>query len=177
MKRVVSILIVFLLTVLPALAEPSFSTFDYVTGWAGGGRFIYYDFPDVTLNLPAEWENSFTVKQDEFGIAFYQTASYEKFQEEGLDGGGFLFRLCASEDESFKDLLTYEYLGYSENAGLHFYLTLPPEYTAYPDEAIMAEYNEMAEQINAVVVEKARVAPNMSFYPGDDIGLDGNGLG
>lgn len=177
MKRVVSILIVFLLTVLPALAEPSFSTFDYVTGWAGGGRFIYYDFPDVTLNLPAEWEGLFTVKQDGTGVSFYQTASHEKYLQEGIEGGGFLFKVCASEDEGFRDLPAYAYLGYSENAGLHFYLLLPSDYPAYPDDATRTKYDEMARQINAVIVEKACVAPNMSFYPRDDIELDGNGLG
>ena len=179
MKRIAFIVLLILILAIPSLAETEqpFSPYDYVTGSAGGGRFIYYDFPDVTLYLPAEWEGLFTVERDEFGVAFYHTASHEKYLEEGLDGGGFLFRLCASEDEGFRDLLAYAYLGYSENAGLHFYLTLPPEYTAYPDEAIMAEYDEMAGQIDAVVVENAQVAPNMSFYPGDDIGLDGNDLG
>ena len=177
MKRIVSILTALLLAVLPALAEPSFSTFDHVIGRAGGGRFIFYDFPDVTLYLPAEWEGLFTVEQDETGAAFYHTASREKYLEEGFGGGGFLFKLCASADEGFRDLPAYADLGYSENAGLHFYLMLPSDYPAYPDEAIRAEYDEMAGQIQAVVVESASVAPNMSFYPGNDIGLDGNGLG
>ena len=177
MKRVFSaILILLLIASLPAVAEQSFSTFDYVTGSAGGVRFIYYDFPDVTLNLPAEWQGLYTVEQDETGVTFCQTASHEKYLEEGIKSGGFLFKLCASEDEGFRGLPAYEYLGYSENAGLHFYLMLPSDYPAYvEDDAVKAEYDRMSGDIIPVVAGKARVAPNMSFYPGD-IELDGNDL-
>ncbi len=173
MKRIISIVLLILMLAAPALAgaEPSFSPYDYVTGSAGGGRFLYYDFPDISLCLPAAWEGRFTVVVDEFGVAFYHTASYEKFLEEGLEGGGFLFRLCASADEGFRDLLAYEYLGYSENAGLHFYLTLPPEYTAYQEEAIMADYNEMAEDLETIV-EMARIAPSLTFYTDDLVRTD-----
>jgi hypothetical protein len=171
MRRIISALLVILLLSLPAMAERSFSPYDYVTGSAGGGRFLYYDFPDISLYLPASWEGRYTVETDEYGVAFYQTASYDKFLEEGLEGGGFLFSLGASKDESFRDLLAYEYLGYSENAGLHFYLTLPPEYTAYLEEDIMADYADMAEGLDAII-EKARIAPSVSFYTDDLVSTD-----
>ena len=174
MKHIALIFLLILMLAMPALAETkqSFSPYDYVTGSAGGGRFLYYDFPDISLYIPASWEGRFTVVPDEFGVAFYQTASYDRFLEEGLEGGGFLFRLCASEDEGFRDLLTYEYLGYSENAGLHFYLTLPPEYTAYQDDAgIMADYNEMAADIEDII-EMARIAPSLSFYTDNLVSTD-----
>lgn len=169
MKRLIAIL--FLLLVFPAIAEQSFSPYDYVTGSAGGGRFFFYDFPDISLYLPASWEGRYTVVPDEFGVAFYHTASYERFLEEGLEGGGFLFRLCTSEDEGFRDLLAYNYLGYSENAGLHFYLTLPPEYTAYQEDAIMADYNEMAEDLETII-EMVRIAPSLSFYTDELVSTD-----
>lgn len=177
MKRIVSFLIIILLAVLPALSEPSFSTFDHVVGRAGGGRYIFYDFPDVTLYLPIEWDGRYTVRQSDDGASFYQTASHEKYLEEGFESGGLLFKLCASEDERFRDLPAFAYLGYSENVGLHFYLMLPTDLPAYPDDDCIAEYDEMAGQIDAVVVALALIGPNMSFYPGDDIGLDGNDLG
>ena len=144
---------------------------------AGGGRFICYDFPDAALKLPAEWECLLTVRRDGTGVSFYQTASREKYLEEGIEGGGFLFKVCVREDEGFRDLPACAYLGCSENAGLHFYLSLPSDYPANPEDTIRAEYDETAGQIKAVVVENARVAPNMSFYPGNDIGLDGDDLG
>ena len=172
MKRFI-ILLILLLTMLPAIAETSLSPYDYVTGSADGGKYLYYEFPDVLLYLPASWEGRFTVETDEYGVAFYQTASYEKYLEEGLDGGGFLFRLGADEDESFRDLPAYEYLGYSENAGLYFYLTLPPEYTAYPEDGIMADYEDMAGALEAII-EMARIAPKTSPCPGDAVPPDGN---
>ena len=170
MKRIIAILLVLLLA-LPCVAEQSFSPYDYVAGSAGGGRFLCYDFPDISLYLPASWEGRFTVVPDEYGVAFYHTASYEAFLEEGLENGGFLFRLCASEEEDFRDLPAYEYLGYSENAGLHFYLTLPPEYTAYQEDAVMADYNGMAEDLETII-EMARIAPSLSFYTDDLVGTD-----
>ena len=175
MKRFVAIVLVLLLA-LPAVAEPSFSPYDYVTGSAGGGRFIYYDFPDISLLIPAAWEGRFIAEQDEFGVAFYHAASHECFLEEGHDDGGFLFRLCASEDESYRDLPAYADLGYSEHAGLYFYLTLPPEYTAYPEDEIMADYDNLASDID-MIIQEARIAPSMHFYEGDAVPLDSNGLG
>ena len=154
MKHIVAILLVLLLA-LPCVAEQAFSPYDYVTGSAGGGRYLYYDFPDISLYLPASWEGRFTVVRDEFGLTFY----------------GFLFRLCASEDEDYQDLPACAYLGYSENAGLHFYLTLPPEYTAYQEESIMADYNDMAEDLETVI-EMARIAPSLSFYTDDLVSTD-----
>ena len=39
----------------------------------------------------------------------------------------------------------------------------------------MADYEEMAEDLETII-EMVRIAPNMSFYPGDAIPLDGNDL-
>ncbi len=126
MKRFITLMLILLLTATAIAETNDFSPYDYVTGTSADGIFLCYEFPDISLCLPASWEGRFAVAPDEGGVAFYHTASHEKFLEEGLEDGGFLFRLCASEDEDFRDLPAYAYLGYSENAGLHFYLTLPP---------------------------------------------------
>lgn len=171
MKRLIAILLVLIVAAVPALAASAFSTFDFVTGSAGGGRFLYYDFPDISLYLPADWEGLFTVEQSATGAAFYQTDSHEKYQAEGISGGGFLFELCASEDEGFRELPAYAYLGYSENAGLHFYLMLPSDYPAYPDDEATAGYDAMAGDIDAIV-EMVHIAPSLSFYTDDIISTD-----
>ena len=164
MKRMASILIALLLIAAPsALAEPSFSPFDHRTGQSGGGRYLYYDFPDVSLDLPMEWKGRITVEQADDGIAFYQTASLERYAAEGVSGGGLLFRLCACADERFRDLPACAYLGWSESAGLHFYLELPSDYAAYPDDAVRAEYDGMADQIDTVAA-MARIRPSLSFH-------------
>lgn len=74
MKRLVVLtLVLFLaLSTLCLAEEPSFSTFDYVTGSAGGGRFIYYDFPDISLCLPESWKDLYTVEKRTDSISFYQ---------------------------------------------------------------------------------------------------------
>ena len=165
MKRLLTLILVLsLLAALPAVAEQSFSTFDFVTGSAGGGRFLYYDFPDISLYLPASWEGLYTMEQGEHGVSFYQTSSLEKWAEKGFPDGGFLFELCASEDESYQQLPAYKYLGYSENVGLHFYLLVPSDYPAYmEDEAIRAEYDAMMADIDTIA-EMARIAPSLMFY-------------
>lgn len=178
MKRIATMLIALLLIVLPALAETAqFSTFDYVYGHAGS-HYLYYGFPDIALYMPREWEGRITVEPADDGVAFYQTASHEKYLEKGIDGGGFLFKLCADEEEGFRELPAWEYLGYSENAGLHFYLLLPSDYPAWPDDAeIKAEYDEMSSQVQ-LVVEEAMIKPNMNFYTDpNEVVEDGNGLG
>lgn len=162
MKRLIALLFVLLL-VVPALAE-DFNPYDYKRGYSGS-NYLYYGFPDIYLYMPVEWDGRITAVQSENGVHFYQKASYEKYQEEGLDGGGILFTFCASEDEDFRDLPAYEYLGYSENADLYFYLMLPSDYPAYVgDEAVRAEYDEMSSHIDEIV-QLAKIEKNYSFYP------------
>ena len=178
MKRFLLLFVVLLLIALPALAEGAgFSTFDYVDGHAGS-HYLCYSFPDIRLYMPIEWEGRITVESDTDGASFYQTASHEKYLEEGIAGGGFLFGLRASADEGFRELPAYEYLGFSDNAGLHFYLLLPSDYPAWPDgDEIQAEYDEMSGQIR-LVVEQAKIGPNMNFYTDPNMVVeDGNGLG
>lgn len=164
MKRIVTLFLALLLAALPALAESAdFSTFDHTYGHAGSD-LLYYGFPDITLYMPLDWEGRITIEENKDGVAFFQSASYDKYLEAHVPNGGFLFELCASEDERFRELPAYAYLGYSENAGLHFYLLLPSDYPAWTEDAeIRAEYDEMAGQTD-LIVEKAKIKRNMRFY-------------
>ena len=162
MKRLIALLIVLLIAVTPALAE--FTPYDYHIMYTANGNYVVYDFPDVMLYIPIEWEDAITVEQTDTGVAFFQTASYDKFLEDGLPKGGFLFKLRTSEDESFRELPEYEYIGYSENAGLHFYLSMPSDYQAYVYDAdIRAEYDAMNKQIEEIT-GMAKIHRSMHFY-------------
>ncbi len=165
MKRLIVLLVVLLIAALPAMAEAAeFTPYDYHVMYSANGKFVVYDFPDVRLYLPAEWEDAITVEQTDTGVAFFQTASYDKFLQDGLPEGGFLFKLRASEDERFRELPEYEYIGFSESANLHFYLSLPSDYEAYVYDAdIRAEYDEMSRQIGQIA-ETAKIARSMHFY-------------
>ena len=165
MKRLISMLLAALLIALPAFAE-EFSPFDHREQQTANGAYLVYAFPDIALYLPMDWQGRFTAEQRDDGMAFFETASYEQYLAEGIEGGGLLFELRASADEGFRELPAFASLGYSENAGLYFYLVLPSDYPAYPDDAIRAEYDAMAGDIDGIV-EKARIAPSLSFYPGE----------
>ena len=170
MKRLIALLVLVLIAVTPALAE--FTPYDYHVMYTANGKYVVYDFPDVMLYIPIEWEDAITVEQTDTGVAFFQTASCEKFLEDGLPKGGFLFKLRSSKDESFRELPEYEYIGYSENAGLHFYLSMPSDYQAYVYDAdIRAEYDAMNKQI-AGIAGMAKIHRSMHFYTDDIVETD-----
>ena len=170
MKRLIALLVLVLIAVTPALAE--FTPYDYHVMYTANGKYVVYDFPDVMLYIPIEWEDAITVEQTDTGVAFFHTASCEKFLEDGLPKGGFLFKLRSSKDESFRELPEYEYIGYSENAGLHFYLSMPSDYQAYVYDAdIRAEYDAMNKQI-AGIAGMAKIHRSMHFYTDDIVETD-----
>jgi len=157
MKRLTALLLALLALALPALAEPM-SLLDYTDDILEDGSPIYY-FQELSLKLPADWRGKVMAMPGEAGVSFYQIASYEKYGAEGIDGGGFLFMLGISVNGSFSQLPRFEYLGFSEASAMNYYLQLPTDYPAYPEEGIQAEYNVMHTQIDDVV-------QNVEFYPG-----------
>ena len=155
MKRLLATLLALLLFALPALGEPM-SWLDYTDDILADGSPIYY-FRELSLTLPSSWRGRVMAMAEEGRTAFYQTASYERYRDEGIEGGGFLFALGASVNGSFSQLPAFRYLGFSEESSLNYYLELPSDYTAYSDEIVRAEYDVMASQIDAV-------AAGVSFY-------------
>ena len=163
MKRRIAILIAMLtallLLVVPVSAE-AMTEFDYTDDIMEDGCPIYY-FPEISLKLPVNWNGKVMALREENGTSFYQKASYEKYKEEGLEGGGFLFMLGASVNHSFSELPAFEYLGFCEDSAMNYYLMLPTDYPAYDDPAIRAEYDAMYSQIDYVV-------DNADIYSSDE---------
>ena len=144
--------------------EASFSPYDFITGETGNGKYLVYTFPDICLLIPAGWKDRYLTETDEYGVNFYQKASHDRYLDEGVtEHGGFLFRFSASEDESFRDLPDYRDLGYSENAGLYFYLKLPSDVRFYNDPEIREEYGEMSGEID-LIADMAQIRKSMHFY-------------
>ena len=159
MTRFFAILIALMLLALPALAETApADPFDYVEDVLQDGTLVY-SFQDLSLRLPADWGEKVLVLRDEGGVSFYQKASYEKYQEEGIEGGGFLFSLAASVNTDYRDILpSYEELGFSEPAAMHYYLVTPSDYPAWiGDEDIRAEWDGMYAQIAEYIVPNAEL--------------------
>ena len=146
MKRMMALVIVLMLCTLSALAE-----LEYTESALSDGSPVY-NFEELSLTMPASWAGKLTVIEEQGGAAFYQKASHDKYLEEGIEGGGFLFRLGASEHGGFSQLPAFEYLGFSETSKMNYYLELPSDYPAYSgDEAIRAEYDAMFADMDKVV--------------------------
>lgn len=164
MKRLFIVLLALSLLALPALAEAAQTgPFDYTKDILEDGSLIFY-FEDLSLTLPVDWAGKLLVLPDENRVNFYQAASYEKYLEEGLEGGGFLFSLGASVNTGFaEDLPSFQYLGFSERSMMNYFLETPSDYPAWTEDAdIRAEWDEMYAAITEFVV------PNAAFYPAED---------
>lgn len=134
MKRLVVILLLIAIVSLPALAEAE----------------LIYRTEDVELRLPASWSEKIMIVPTLSGASFYQKASYDKYMEEGIPGGGFLFSLGASVDSSFENLDEFIYLGFCEQSAMNYYLDLPTDYPAYMEEETRAEWDAMHAAIQGI---------------------------
>lgn len=134
MKRFLCMLLVILTLSLPALAESE----------------LVYRTEDVELHLPASWNERILILPTPTGATFYQKASYDRFMEEGLTGGGFLFSLEGSVDHSFEELPSFIYLGFCEQSAMNYFLELPTDYPAYMDDEIRAEWDDMHNMIRGI---------------------------
>ena len=148
MKRLFFLFLVLMLISIPILAEES-SLFDFSCNTADNGNPVYY-FKDLSLTLPSDWNGKITVVQSENGVSFFQTASHEAYLKSGISSGGFLFQLRACSDESYQQMPSYEYLGFSESSGVHYYLLLPSDYPAFNDNLIRAEYDKMYDEVRLI---------------------------
>ena len=163
MKRLAAVLAAACLFLVPVQAGQA-STYDYVKGMTGDNTT--YMFSDLMLILPAEWNDKVTVETKDQGVYFYQSASYEKYAEEGISGGGFLCSLSASKDDSFTNLPSYKYLGFSDISDMHYYLMLPSDYPAYMEGDIPEEYDQMLDGVDYI-------ADNVKFFS-EGPGLSGS---
>lgn len=134
MKRILLIVLVILAVAMPALAESE----------------LVYRTEDVDLHLPGAWAERILILPTLNGASFYQKASYDKYMEEGIPNGGFLFSLGACVNQSYKDLNNYIYLGFSDQSAMHYYLELPSDYPPYMQDDIRAEWEEMYQMMRGI---------------------------
>ncbi len=157
MKRFLALLIALVLLISPVYATSTTgSFFDFTDDILENGDLIYY-FQEMSLQLPGEWRGKIMTEQLDNGVSFYQKSSHEKYLEEGIQNGGFLFQVGASVNQSFSQLPKFEYLGFCEESAMNYYLRLPTDYPAYNEPDIREEYDKMAGQIDYVV-------KNVKFY-------------
>ena len=118
---------------------------------ADGAGDQVYQFRDVELTIPADWDGKYGLEVDEDANFPYGTVSvYHKASQEALsaeygqeNSGGYLFTLTCSDDYDFMDVLpSYRIIG--ETDGYIYYVSLPTDVQGYmEDVAIWSEWQEL----------------------------------
>lgn len=135
MKRFLAVLLVlFLFSALPAFAVEE----------------LIYRTENVELHLPASWSERILILPTPTGATFYQKDSYDRYLEDGIPGGGYLFSLGASVNRSFEELEQYIYLGFSYKSAMHYYMQLPSDYPAFMDDEIRQEWDAMFASVRGI---------------------------
>ena len=126
---------------------------------ADGAGDQVYQFRDVELTIPADWDGKYGLEVDEDANFPYGTVSvYHKASQEALsaeygqeNSGGYLFTLTCSDDYDFMDVLpSYRVIG--ETDGYVYYVSLPTDVQGYmEDDAIWAEWLQLSGDTDWVV--------------------------
>ena len=156
MRKFLAVLLLLAILTVPALAEAE----------------LIYRTEDVELHLPGSWAEKILIQPTLNGAAFYQKASYDKYMEEGIPGGGYLFTLGGCVNSDFEDLPSFIYLGFCEDSAMNYYLVLPTDYPAYMDDEIRAEWDDMHKMMRGIaqgaVIRGSAVKPAGRQYTGLD---------
>lgn len=118
---------------------------------ADGAGDQVYQFRDVELTIPADWDGKYGLEVDEDANFPYGTVSvYHKASQEALsaeygqeNSGGYLFTLTCSDDYDFTDILPdYHIIG--EADGYIYYISLPTDVQGDTENTeIWSEWQEL----------------------------------
>jgi hypothetical protein len=101
--------------------------------------------------MPASWGSQVTVIDEGDHVSFYHTASLEAWKVDGLDNGGYLFKLCLDPTQDFKNLPSFMDLGKTSEG--YFYLMFPTDFQAYADnERILEQYQTLYSELDYVKI-------------------------
>lgn len=124
---------------------------DYYDYQNEDGTYSYYFTQGVTVTMDKFWYQHTRVIADDNGATFYHKASYEKYKEEGYEGGR-LFTLSASVNTDFKKLPSFTYIGFDEEACMNYFAVLPTDVQAWmEDENIRKEYEKLYRDVDDVI--------------------------
>ena len=124
---------------------------DYYDYQNEDGTYSYYFTQGVTVTMDEDWYRNTIIKTGDDGATFYQKDSYEAYADQGLEGGR-LFTIGASVNTDFKDLPSFEYIGFDEENAMNYFAVLPTDYQAYmEDEDIRAGYDALWAGVKDVI--------------------------
>ena len=118
------------------------------------GTYSYYFTRGVVVTMDKDWYQKTMVLTDDSGATFYHKASYQAYKEQGYEDGGRLFTISASVNTDFKELPSFEYIGFNEEECMNYFAVLPTDYQAYAeDESIRAEYDSLWAGVKDVIAD------------------------
>ena len=175
MKKKWMVLMTLTMSLTAASAVRAGAFDDYVDYQNPDGTYSYYFDQGVLVTLDENWYQNTIVKTSDRGATFYQKASYDAYEKEGMEGGR-LFTIGASVNSSFSELPSFEYIGFDEDSCMNYYAELPTDYQAYMgDASIQAEYDALWSQVKDVI---AGIRIGSEIHAGNEtVDVDGNGLG
>lgn len=140
---------------LNAGATEDLWSYDLVTDESGDE---VYQFRDVELTIPADWDGKYELEVDEDANPPYGTvAVYHKASQEALSAdsdeasGGYLFTLTCSTDYNFADTLPDCHI-IGEADGYIYYVSLPTDVQGYTeDKEIWTEWQELYGDVDWVL--------------------------
>ena len=98
-----------------------------------------YEFSELEVVIPENWEDRYDVEEADDGLRFYSTAVREYCQRENPDSlGGELFTLHASQDYGFLEEPQYSYIIGSSDDYI-YYLTVMQGEAYEPEDAESAD--------------------------------------
>ena len=115
------------------------------------GTYSYYFMQGVTVTMNEEWYQQTFVKTGDYGATFYHKDSYDAYLKEGFEGGR-LFTIGASVNSDFRNLPSFDYLGFDEEECMNYFVEYPTDVQGYyGDDAIMAEYQSLYADVEEIV--------------------------
>ena len=94
----------------PISSADAAGTWDYtITRTEESTTYSFERGPQIVM--PASWGSQVTVMDEGDHVSFYHTASLEAWKVDGLDNGGYLFKLCLDPTQDFKNLPSFMDLG------------------------------------------------------------------
>ena len=134
----------------PISSADAAGTWDYtITRTEESTTYSFERGPQIVM--PASWGSQVTVIDEGDHVSFYHTASLEAWKVDGLDNGGYLFKLCLDPTQDFKNLPSFMDLGKTSEG--YFYLMFPTDFQAYADnERILEQYQTLYSELDYVKI-------------------------
>ena len=134
----------------PISSADAAGTWDYtITRTEESTTYSFERGPQIVM--PASWGSQVTVMDEGDHVSFYHTASLEAWKVDGLDNGGYLFKLCLDPTQDFKNLPSFMDLGKTSEG--YFYLMFPTDFQAYADnERILEQYQTLYSELDYVKI-------------------------